>query len=166
MLPVMRRDYIGVNLLFLLAAGTVDLFALTGCGYLLLRDANASRHITMRRPDNGCGEPATPNHTSSGLWFSGSSFLLSCALLLSTRKKKTQIVTFRSARLRNLQFHQRGQQKSKYRLALAAAESQSDCLPLPGQWCYDGKQRSKNFMWNFFTVVIFLKTFLCTNIRK
>lgn len=39
----MRRDYIGVILLFLLAVGTVDPFALTGRGYLLLRDANSSR---------------------------------------------------------------------------------------------------------------------------
>lgn len=53
-------------------------------------------------------------------------------------QKKTQTVTLRSARLQNLSFHQGGQQKSKCRLALAAAESQADCPSVPGEWCYDG----------------------------
>lgn len=60
-------DHIGANLLFHLAVGTVDPFPLSGCCNLLLRDADTNRHITMRRPDNSSGEPATPNRTSSGL---------------------------------------------------------------------------------------------------
>lgn len=82
-----RRDYTGVNLLFLLAIGTVDSFSLPGCLHLLLRDVNTTWHVTMQRPDNGCGEPATPNRPSSGLWFSVLSFCFAVLLLFPPGKK-------------------------------------------------------------------------------
>lgn len=67
-------------------------------------------------------------------------FVLPCSPSLHRQKSKP--LTFRSVRLRNLQFHQGGQHKK------AAAESQADCLPLPGKWCYDSEKGGSRFMWN------------------